>query len=765
MLERIARWTLDHRALAACGLALIILGTAAGASLLRIEMSVESFFGGDDPARVHLTEYREFWGADDDVLLVVVTADEGGIVTAERMKALSSLGDRLADVEGVTSVESIASAPRLRSDLPGMLDLAPLIESMPEGEGFAAWRAEVLEHPLFVPGLLSADGTTAAILTETAARSDDMKEIVPVVASLRAILAEADGQAGLHFGTAGLPAVRADFFAGFMRDQGLFVPLGTAFIALCLWLIFRRVHGVIIPGVAAAVPVMMVFGVLGLTGEPLGLINQVYVTLLPVIAVADAIHLLSRYHEEARKLVPPGQALTEEQRREAIVAAVRRIGAACFFTSVTTGLGFASLAAARMPSMRSFGLYAALGVAFAYATVLVLLPLMLSVTRGAPSPSRSGSASINRVLDACANVSIRRPGLVLACTAAVLAWSLFFGARVVSDNHLTKMLLPDHPTTVANHAADGSLGGILGVEVDLVGEPDVLKDPRILAALQRIQDQAETWPEVTTTLSPSTYVAAVGEVLTGTRAIPASRREIAQRYLLGEGDEKLSTLVSVDYARGRLTIRTRDDGGIVFGEVSARVRALLDQELGALPIEARITGTPYVAYRGINKVTADLRASLLLAFITIAGVILLLLRDLRMALLCLLPNALPLLVGYGLVGAMDWLLDPTSAVIFTVALGIAVDDTLHLVARMREELDAGHSVEDALRRSVRHSGRAVFITSVLLMGGFGMNLLSSFPASVVLGSLGPVIVATALLCDVLVLPALISKFGMRATAA
>lgn len=760
MFERIANWTLDHRGLATALLLVLVLGMAGGAARLRVEMSVETFFGGDDPERVHLEEYRAFWGADDDVLIVVVSADDGDLLSPERMRAIGEAGDALAAVEGVTSVDSIASAPRLRSDLPGTIDLQPLLDSMPDA-GSPAWRAEVLSHPLFIPALLSKDGRTAAIFVETFARSDDMAAVVPLVAALRSVLAEREGQAGLHFGTAGMPAVRADFFSSFMRDQGLFIPLGMLFIGACLFFIFRRVHGVVIPAFAAAVPVMMVFGALGLTGEPLGLVNQVYVTLLPVIAVADSIHLLSRYHEEARRLAPPGEVLSDALRRQAIVAAVKRIGAACLLTSVTTGLGFASLAAAEMPSMRSFGLYAALGVAFAYGTVLLMLPLMLSVTRGAASDARSGPGLIDRTLARCAAFSIRRPKPVLAATAVTVVLCLFFGTRVVSDNHLTHMLLDDHPTTQANLLADRELGGILAVEVDLKGEAGVLKDPAVLTALRAVETEALTWPEVTAISSPATYIAGLGEVLTGERTIPATRAEIAQRFLLGEGDEKLGTIVSIDYARGRLAVRTKDDGGIVFGQVSARLRALLDRELGEVPLTAHITGTPFIAYRGINRVTADLRSSILLAFVTITLVILLLLRDLRLTALCLLPNALPLLVGYGLVGATGWLLDPTGAVIFTVALGIAVDDTLHLVARMREELDHGHPLEEALRLSVLHSGRAVFITSVLLMGGFGMNLLSSFPASQLMGGLGTIIVAAALVCDVLVLPALLSQFARR----
>ena len=172
-----------------------------------------------------------------------------------------------------------------------------------------------------------------------------------------------------------------------------------------------------------------------------------------------------------------------------------------------------------------------------------------------------------------------------------------------------------------------------------------------------------------------------------------------------------------------------------------------------------LTGTAYVAYRGINRVTLDLRNSLTVAFVVIAIIIGLLFGDVRVALISLVPNALPLLAGYALLGAMGWLLDPTPAMVFTVALGIAVDDTIHLLVRAREELRRGRGLDQAIRLSVLHSGRAVVITTVILTLGFGMNALSSFPANRTLGALGAVIMFAALLCDLLVLPALLAAFG------
>ena len=160
--------------------------------------------------------------------------------------------------------------------------------------------------------------------------------------------------------------MRADFFDQVMKDQAVFLPTGMFLMALCLFWVFRSRHGVLIPGLAATVPLMMIFGVMGYRGGHIDMVNQTLTTVLPSIAVADAIHLLNRFHEEARKLASPGEKLTLVQRQACIRSALSELGPACFLTSLTTGIGFGSLAMAKMPILRQFGLDAALGIVFSY---------------------------------------------------------------------------------------------------------------------------------------------------------------------------------------------------------------------------------------------------------------------------------------------------------------------------------------------------------------------------------------------------------------
>ncbi len=763
LLERVAVAVLAHRVRVSLAIGAAFFVVVAGAKDLVVDMDTMAFFGSDDPEVPRLEAFKEYWGQDDAKVIVLVEPEEGTLLTPARLRRLDEVTSALAADPGVLSAQSVTTVPLLSAPAPGMIDTTAVGDALPDADDpeWPAFRDRLRDHPLWVPYLLSTDGRVGAVVVELDGAAADLTAIRPLVFALRGILDGFAGEEGLRFYTAGIPAVRTDFFEQFFKDQARTIPLISVFMLVLMGLLFRRVHGVVGAMVAAAVPTAMVFGLMGWTGRTVGLLNQAYVTILPVIAVADAVHLISRFHEEVRRRAPPGRPLDPALRADAIRAAVGRVGAACALTSLTTGIGFLSLYVADMPVLREFGLYAAAGIGLAYGTVVLAVPLVLSTARGAvPEGGRPEAPTrVDRLLTAAAGLTIRRPWVVLAGTAAVIAVFLGYGTRVQVDNHLTGMLEEDHPTSRANRIADEELGGIISLEVDIQGSDESMKDPGVLQAMIDLEEWALARGDVRGVSSPAGWVAEFHALTAGERRIPATTKGVAQLLLLGEGSDGLDRILdTTEYRRARMSLHVADEGGRVFERFSDAAAVAVAREFEGLPVTAHITGTAFVAYRGINNITEDLRDSILLAFLTIALVIGLLFRSLRVTLICLVPNALPLVVGYGLMGAMGWLLDPLPAVTFTMALGIAVDDTIHLMVRFQEEIRAGKDRDDALRAAVLHTGRAVVVTTILLCTGFGVNVFSAFTAFVIFGALGSSVIFTALLCDVLVLPALLRIF-------
>lgn len=770
---KLAEKVLRHRAFVLAVLIGLVAGSVAGASKLTPNFSLRAFFGQHDPAQDILEEYREFWGADDSFVLILVSADGSTLVTPERFRALDETHELLKESPSVESIRSATRVALIEGQEESEINLEGALDSMPEiqdSQEWKEWKAMVMTNPFVMPTLLSKDGTTAALVVELTGNSDDATEIVGLVDDLRMRLDRREGVAGLSYITAGVPAVRRDFFYSFFRDIRVFGGIGLVMAIFLLGLIFRSFYGVVIPILAAGLPVLMVFGVMGFMGKSIGVLNQAFVTLLPAIAIADAIHLISRYREELQKAPSNATQDHRKRRQEAIRKALTHIGLTCLLTSVTTAVGFLSLQVASMPILHEFGTYAALGMLFGYVTVLLVVPTALSyMGTGAPSSSQAQAVHFksDRFLRAMATFSTTHSWRVLAITGAILVLFLYFSTQVTLDNRLTSLLRETHPTSQANEKVDAELGGVLTLELDVqvIDSGDEtqtvvsLADPRLMQPFYALESELLKKPALRVAVSPATYVASAHKMMMGTHEIPDSKAAIEQLIFFMEGSDAIENLLSADRRRGRLILRVQDVGGIQFDRLGLEVEHIAKKAFEGLPVQVNLTGTAYIAYRGINRITTDLRNSLTLAFLVIAVIIGLLFQNFRIALICLVPNALPLLAGYALMGAMGWLLQPSSALVFTVALGIAVDDTIHMMARYREGLQEGMSNDEAIHHAVLRCGHAVAITSLVLCLGFGVNMLSEFQQMSVLGALGTTVIFTALLCDVFVLPALLHLAG------
>jgi predicted RND superfamily exporter protein len=708
--KRLTEAIVNRRALAGAGLVLAVALAVLGALGLRIDMSSQAFYAadGDDAAALH--EFTARWGPDDDWLIAVVQRSPqrpGRVTDAAQIRQLRRLQTRIEAVEGVASTWSIASLPIALGDAsPGVIP-----------------RALVLQR-LVAARVVSAAQDATVIVVQLQRSSDDALAIAEIVDDVRSATEESSDP-GLTVSLAGVPAVRAAFVRLAISDQMWLQPLVYAVMALGLWIAFRRLHAVVVPLVASAVPVVLLVGLLGAVGEPVGLLNQALMTLLPVIAVADAVHWVSRFHERLRAQPGPHDAAS---RRRALSETGATVGRACRWTSITTAVGLLSLAVSDMPILRGFAVWGALGVGLAWLSVAVVLPLGLSWSRAEPRPARG-------VADGGTPFVTRHARAVLLLGAVIGAGATFAAARGQVDNRLSDLLDPSHPVAVATAQVDDELTGSLTLEIEAVGSPGTWPAEDARAALQTLRAWAERQPEVRTTLGPPPAATE------GSPGLPSGAWWPSQTW-------------RPEVAAGRLRVLVADDGGRAFEALAQRAQA----QLPALPgVTFRITGTALLAYRGVNRITGDLRLGVAGMLVVIALVVAGLFRRLDWALASLLVNAWPLAVGLAVVSLVGGPLDPLAVVVITVGVGLAVDDTIHLLLRAQEE----GGDEAAVARAVVTTGRAVITTSLVLAAGLGLNLLSSFPPLRTLGALGALVILAALAADLWLLPALVAVFARR----
>jgi predicted RND superfamily exporter protein len=718
---------------------------------LTIDFRPSAVFLDDDPDARAYEGLQARWGRDDLTLLVAATVDEGTWLTSSRVAHLARVRDTLRALPSVKRVAGLPDAPVPLLERTSAADNAdafstPLVEDLAKSGRLdeESVRAAVLRAPGLVPALLAKDGRAAALIVDLALETDDIGPLVPLVTEIERALAPLAVD-GVRLSTAGLPASRTAFMRLTLRDQTRLVSLALVVMGLLLALIFRSVHGVVVPAIAALSPLVLLMAAMAIAGEPVGLVNQVYFTLIPALAVADAIHIVHRAHDTRPGIADPRRALVE-----ALVAT----GPACLLTSLTTAVGFFSLASSDIAILRRFGLFAAIGVTSAFVVVIVLVPALLTFVTKPASP-RITDGGLERALTSLTRRLIAWPKVTLLIALVVTGVPLaVFVPRVVVDNELTGLVPDEEDAAFGNRILNTELGGILSIVVELTStDGRDLARADVLAALDDISAHARSQTGVRAAFSAADVYGALTPVFLGHGGQPASDDELAAlRLLAGEPGVLRSVQAGT---RTRLVIGSVDDGARAVLARRDAIRAFALSRVASLHVDTLVTGRIVEVYEKLSGLVADLRTSLVYAVLAILVSLLVFFRSLRLFVACIPSNVLPIVCGYAALGALSWPLDLGPAVILTIAFGISVDDTIHIAERYRAERKNGVDVHDAIVAAVAHSGRAVVITSVVLIAGFALQMLSSFKGIFGIGLLGSLVVLTALLADLVVLPPLI----------
>ena len=762
-MERFARLITEHPKRVA--LVFVLLTVFFGLQLLhlQVDFTPQAMFNKRDPDFKVYESFVEQFGSDDSFLLLLLRGGE--IFSPRGMALLEELTERLDAIDDLKNIRSLSNLPEIRHTGKEGFSVIPFMDPPPQSPGdYRELRARAIGNPLYHRLYISSDGNTAAITAELRDGVEQVDQVRSVVEKVEAI---ADGVIGSYpefeVLPGGIPYVRVDIIRCLLSDQMKFLPICAVMLFCVSYLTFRRLREVFLLMGTVTFIIIWGIGILSLCGGEINVLTSTLPSLVMIIGVADSIHLMRRYDEEIRK---------GRTRTEAIYWAVRHIGAACFFTSFTTAVAFASLGVSTNALLSSYGIYASLAILAAYAVTLTLLPLLLtrwgrqprSDSREAPRDDRLG-----RLLDRSANFCIRHPRGLFFVGLAVVVFSLFGALRTGMSNSLFEFYRKDSPVYQSNLAIEESLAGITPYGISFEGEQGLFKDPDFLERLSLLQEHLEKDPLVRKTLSLADFIEQMHWAFHGEdseQAIPSTREAVAQYlllYSLSGNEEDLARFVSDDYAWGNVDVRCdSEDSDVVsshINNVKETVRSLFSGE--GNPIRFHITGIGVFAFKTLDNLMQDMIKSVFMACVIIFIVIAVEFRSLRIALISMIPNLIPVLFTYGVMGWLGIKLQLSSVVVFSISLGIAVDDSIHFLVRFREEFAKHGDHEKAIQGAFRGAGRAIVYTTVILVLGLGVLTLSSLPPTVRFAYLTATTLTSALLADLFVLPACILVFRTR----
>jgi len=736
---------------------------------------MEVWFLDDDP---DLVSYRDFLTTFDSDQIVVMAWQDPQLWTAEGLAFLHEVTTaaeelRLAYPEaadmpdsatfGVQRARSITNLTEVVAQ-PGMLSVRPIYDA-DEPTPAAEVRDRVSSDERLVGALISADATVVSVILEVDPLIDHATLKIPLATALKDLAASMGEKRGLTIALAGPTMLDDAFYRYTLRDMRTVIPAMGLVILVAILLLFRSARALALPMIVVALTCLLVTGLMAVFGLQLTIVHTTVYPMLLGVGIASSVHVITRAMSFRRQGRGPSEAARE---------ALQQLLAPCFFTMATTVAGLLSLLTASLAPVRELGWLGASGVAISFLLTFALGPWLLPMLP-APRPAGEGSSrSIDRMwlawdrrLQSVGALVQRWPGTVSVTAAVLLVLALLGFTQLKVGSNPMNYFRDQDPVRTNLAFVEEKLSGTIAVEVLLdTGASDGLKEPKVLNSMVRVQEYLEGLDGVGSTLSLADYIADLRAAFRGgaeeERRIPDTRSEVGQLLVMLDDPSQLEPWANFEFSRGRIHAPMRMSETEALVQEVAGVEALLAREFPP-PMKASATGMSKLISNMESYLLRSQIRSLCLAFVTVLVCMALALGSVRLGLFSMVPNVLAIGITLGMMGWLGITLDPGTAMTGAVALGLVVDDTVHFLHHFRVRMEQGDTLAQATHHTLRETGRAICMTSVVLVAGFWLLCLASFVPNIQFGFLCGLAIGLALVANLVVLPAVLAVFQPRAT--
>lgn len=763
-LHALARALVEHPKLVLATMLAAAALAAVFALGLRTDMSPDQLSADVGNQSAIDRAFVESFGNPNNAVLVLYQAQD--VTTPKSLTILETVARRFDDKDYATNVMSLARLPVLSAPVPlprvpaalasGEIHLEGAVRSASAtDEDTTRARLALARAPTAIGTLVSANRDVAAVVVRLRDDIDRDPEIEPVVRDIEDELADLERSLGVELQIIGLPYMRSWIIRQVQRDQSTLFPAAIALALLLLLATFRWLPALFLPAMAVSVSALLLVGLMSAVGEPINIINNIVPVLIIIVGISDCIHLINRYGEEL--------ALGHD-RREAATRSLRSMSIALFLTSATTAAGFASLVVSKASLLQRFGITAAIGMLIAYVVTVTGLPVMLSLL---PRPKHTiahrEAGRLERMTASIVSAACARRGWVLTGAALMAAAFIAVALRLPIDNHVSDQYDEGNEIYKTMQLVDDRLGGVQVLEVMLTADSaTTFSEPEVLDDLDHVQAWLRRQPGVGAVVGYPDFLRQVWATLApGPRPLSDPLRAAPTESLvaLGRlGGRAAAQFRTVDGKTMRITVFMRDIGGRRLLALADDLRQRLSSALGSSAIDVALSGEGYVTALGLSIVVSDLLKSLALACAVIFAFLTLVLRSARLGLASVPPNLLPLLATMAYMHARGLTLGPATTIIFAVSIGLAVDGTIHVLARFREEIGIGKDTQAALAAAAAGTGKAVVVSYLSLIAGFMVLQLSAFVPIRLFGELISITIVGCLVSTLVVLPPLVTVF-------
>ncbi|EHU0325623.1 MMPL family transporter [Vibrio vulnificus] len=733
-----------------------IVATAMGAKNLYFRGDYNIFFDGSNAQLQAFDEIQTTFAKTDNIALVLAPKS-GDVFDQRTLTQIQEMTEQAWQVPYSSRVDSLANYQHTEAVDDDLLVEDLLYQSYPlTAERIAKVRAVAMSEPLLVNALVSEKGDVAVInITMQMPGVDETAEVNEVVAYVEQMLSHyREEYPDVTIYKAGIIAMNHSFAMAAQNDSATLVPTMLLVILVFLTIMLRSFLSVLATLVVIIGAIVATLGIVGWAGMFLHVASVNVPTLIMTLAVADCVHVIASMRHFMRQGMPKSQAIHRSVTLNFVPIVI---------TSVTTAIGFLMMNMSDSPVLRDFGNLSALGVMIACVLSVSLLPALLNLLPVRFSAKQAAKSS--DIMDKLADLVVHRRNVLLPLSIVVIAGS----AALIPYNKVNDESVKYFDTSSEfRQAADfmeQRIGGMTTMSIAIkTHQSQGIASPEFLEVLGEFTSWLREQPETDHVASLSDIYKRLNKNMHGDDsayyALPAERELAAQYLLLYEMSLPfgldLNNQVNVDKSSVKLQLTVKNLGSV---ELVALEERIYQWFASNAPRYQVVASSPSLMFAHIGETNmASMLSTLPITLILISALMIFALRSWRLGVISLVPNIAPAVIGFGLWALISGEINLGLSVVVTLTLGIVVDDAVHFLAKYQHARKEGQNAEQAVRYAFHTVGRALWITTVVLVAGFSVLAMSQFRLNSDMGQLSAIVIFVALVIDFVLLPSLLMRF-------
>lgn len=715
----------------------------------------------DDVDQQYFKQFKQTFGEDGNIM--AIGFKDSAVYQYENFQKMRFLTEELGRIHGVKAVLGLPNLKMLqKDDKKKRFELVPVFPEIPSNQPALDTLLSLANDLKFYSGQLvnSENGATLILVTvdKNVLNSENRFTMIDDIVRAGDQFSEVTN-IKTHY--AGLPYVRSVNTIKIKEELNKFLIFSIIVTGIILFLFFRSLKAVFFPLVIIGVIVIWVMGSLAILQYKITLLTGLIPSIIVVIGIPNSVYMLNKYHQEYAN---------HGDQNKALAKIIQNIGVVTFMTNFTTAVGFFVLIFTGIPILVEFGIVAGLNIMCTFIVSTILIPSVFSLFK--PPSQRHLKhlefKALDTVLKFLDNTVHKHRKLVFAITIVLVVSSVYGLLQIKANSYMVDDLPEDSPLKHELEFFEQNFSGVLPLEVIVdTGKKRGVQRLSNLRKINELEIFLDSMEFISQPVSVVSFIKAAKQSFYNQNpafySLPNNREAaFILGYLKEESDREGIAKSFVDSTGQliRISLKMPDIGSIKMDSlVNEIITPKIDEIFGDTDMKVRITGTVPLFIKGNKYLIENLITSMILAFFIIAIIMAILFRNFKMIVISLIPNMIPLMITAGIMGYFGIPLKPSTALIFSIAFGISVDNSIHLLAKYRQELILhNYFVPIAVSRSLRETGSSMIYTSIILFFGFVIFTASEFGGTIALGKLTSITLLIAMLTNIVLLPALLMQF-------